>query len=307
MPPITINKMKKEIFIQKTFRSLKWTILTMLLSFPTNASSQFLKRTLSDLPVVNIDISSPSASYKPIFGIGDNDSQIAKGLSRFGNLIIDSDGESKIVRYADEELVLYVLDGTGIIHYDDEEVPVAKNDFMYIPVGKEFGFANPREKSLSVLVMGFKIFQGTKVTPTNKLMIANADEVPFQVLPSHGPTTQFQLLMGTTESVRDRLASAYQVNSLFVMDFSVSGTNIPHRHNREEEIYLIIRGHGDIVAGETTDGKESRYPSKEGDVYFFPPKTLIGFYSGTKEGEENARILAIRYKYPASDSESSKK
>jgi mannose-6-phosphate isomerase-like protein (cupin superfamily) len=118
------------------------------------------------------------------------------------------------------------------------------------------------------------------------------------VLGSHGPTTQFQLLMGTTESVRDKLASAYQVNSLFVMDFAASGTNIPHRHDKEEEIYFVLRGKGEIVAGETADKKELRIPSKEGDVYFFSPKTLIGFYSGNKEGEEHARILAVRFKYP---------
>jgi mannose-6-phosphate isomerase-like protein (cupin superfamily) len=148
------------------------------------------------------------------------------------------------------------------------------------------------------MVMGFKITPGTIIKPTNKLMIANADNVPFQVLGSHGPTTQFQLLMGNTESTRDKLASAYQVTSLFIMDFALNGTNIPHRHDKEEEIYFILRGHGDIVAGETADKKELRHPSKEGDAYFFSPKTLIGFYSGNAEGEEHARILAVRFKYP---------
>jgi uncharacterized cupin superfamily protein len=83
------------------------------------------------------------------------------------------------------------------------------------------------------------------------------------------------------------------------MDFAANGTNNPHRHDDEEEIYLIIRGQGDIVAGETADGKELRHSSKEGDAYFFSPKTFIGFYSGNKEGEEHARILAVRFKYPA--------
>jgi len=147
--------------------------------------------------------------------------------------------------------------------------------------------------------MGFKIFAGTVIKPTTKLMIANSDEVPFQILGSHGPTTQFQLLMGTTESTRDRLAAAYQASSLFVMDFNVNGTNIPHKHKDEEEIYFILRGQGDIVAGETDDKKEFRHPSKAGDAYFFSPNTLIGFYSGNKEGEEHARILAIRFKYPS--------
>ena len=131
------------------------------------------------------------------------------------------------------------------------------------------------------------------------MMIANADEVPFQVLGSHGPTTTFQLLMGTTESTRDKLAAACQVTSLFVMDFAAGGTNIPHRHDDEEEIYFILRGKGDIVAGETEDAKEFRHPSLAGDAYFFSPKTLIGFYSGNGDCEEHARILAVRFKYPS--------
>jgi len=129
-------------------------------------------------------------------------------------------------------------------------------------------------------------------------MMANTDEVDLQLLPSHGPTTKFQLLMGTTESTRDKLAAACQVNSLFIMDFAAGGTNNPHRHNNEEEIYLILKGHGDIVAGEYEGGLEIRHPSVEGDVFFFSPKTLIGFYSGNTSEEEHARILAVRFKYP---------
>ena len=83
------------------------------------------------------------------------------------------------------------------------------------------------------------------------------------------------------------------------MDFAASGTNNPHRHNDEEEIYLILRGHGDIVAGEKDGGGELRHSSVEGDVYFYSPKTLIGFYSGNSQEEEHARILAVRFKYPA--------
>jgi mannose-6-phosphate isomerase-like protein (cupin superfamily) len=201
------------------------------------------------------------------------------------------------VTLAGEEQVFFVLEGTGILEYGNEKIPVSGNDFIYLPSGMKSRFSNPRERPLSVLLMGFKIQPENKVKPSARMMIANADEVPFQILGSHGPTTQFQLLMGTSESTRDKLAAASQVTSLFIMDFAAGGTNIPHRHDREEEIYFILRGQGDIVAGEN-DGKERRHPSKQGDAYFFSPGTLIGFYSGNKEGEEHARILAVRFTYP---------
>lgn len=285
----------------KQFRFQFISILFSLLSICSGYSQvPFLKRSLDLAKEVKSDFSTVTAHYKALFGEGDDNSGIIKAINRYGHLTIDTKGSSNAVKYSGEELVLFILDGTGILKYDKEKVPVSKNDFIYIPVNTKFMISNPRERPLSVIVMGFNIFPGTTIKPTPGLMIANTDEVRFQVLGQHGPTTLFQLLMGNTESKRDRLAAAYQVNSLFIMDFAANGTNIPHKHDNEEEIYFILKGHGEIVAGETDDGKELRHQSKAGDVYFFSPKTLIGFYSGNKEDEEHAKILAVRFKYPVS-------
>lgn len=298
-----------EIFSHPGIMRLVRFGLLMLLFHAASISafSQYLKRSLNTIHEVKMDVSTITAHYMPLFGTGDDSSKIIKGVERYGYLTIDPKGSSNIIEFSDEEQVFFILDGTGILRYGKEEVPVGRNDFIYIPAGLQSSFSNPRERPLSVFIMGFKIQAGNKVKPANQMMIANADEVPFQILGSHGPTTQFQLLMGTTESTRDKLASACQVTSLFIMDFAAGGTNIPHRHDKEEEIYYVLRGQGDIVAGETTDGKEARHPAKKGDAYFYSPKTLIGFYSGNKEGEEHARILAIRFTYPSQMAESSKK
>jgi mannose-6-phosphate isomerase-like protein (cupin superfamily) len=249
-----------------------------------------------------------TAHYKPMFGVGDRNSELIKGIKRFGYLIVDSIGKTNIINYQNEEQIIFILNGTGIIHYDKIDMPVSENDFLYIPIGTRFGFTNPRDKPITMLVMGFEISPDTKVVPTSRLMIANTNEVPFQVLGQHGPTTLFQLLMGTTRSRRDRLAAAYQANSLFIMDFAETGTNIPHKHDREEEIYLILEGVGDIVAGEEiSDSTEIRHPAKPGDAFFFSPSTLIGFYSGTKSGEKHAKILAVRFRYPLQLKEATKR
>jgi mannose-6-phosphate isomerase-like protein (cupin superfamily) len=270
-----------------------------MLTGTIDAEAQYLKRSLSSIAEAVIELSTASAHYLPMFGEGDDSSSIVKGLIRYGNLNINPFGRSKTIKYSEQEQIIYILEGSGILNCAKEEVPVGRNDFIYIPAGCRFSLSNPRERKLSVFIMGFRVIRGNAVKPSSKMMIANADDVQFQVLGSHGPTTTFQLLMGTTESTRDRLAAACQVTSLFVMDFASGGTNIPHRHDDEEEIYFILRGKGDIVAGETADGNELRHASKEGDAYFFSPKTLIGFYSGNNECEEHARILAVRFKYPA--------
>lgn len=257
---------------------------------------KFLSRSVSGVPVKKSDLTGEKAFFKPLFGVGDSLPQVLKGIRRYGYLTVDSAGSTGNIKYSDEEQILFILEGTGLLNYGGSIIPVTMNDFFYIPVGIKYGMSNPRGKTLKVIVMGFKIPEPVKISKTPHLMIASSDEVKFQVLGQHGPTTQFQLLMGTTESKRDRLAAAYQVNSLFIMDFAAGGTNIPHRHANEEEIYFVLRGTGEMVAGESSDGKEIRFPVKEGDAFYFSPNTLIGFYSATKEGEEHARILAVRSK-----------
>jgi mannose-6-phosphate isomerase-like protein (cupin superfamily) len=113
----------------------------------------------------------------------------------------------------------------------------------------------------------------------------------------HGPTALFKLLMGTTASQRDKLAAASQMVSLFIMDFAPGGTNIPHHHDMEEEIYYILRGHGDMVAGGGADGNEGRYPAREGDTFFIRLNATVGFYSGSQSGDHDL-VLAVRSRFP---------
>jgi mannose-6-phosphate isomerase-like protein (cupin superfamily) len=148
--------------------------------------------------------------------------------------------------------------------------------------------------------MGYKIPASRQIAPTEKLLLANAADVQRQILGQHGPTTQFKLLMGTTRSTRDKLAAASEMSSLFIMDFAPSGTNIPHNHPTEEEIYLVMRGGGDMVAGKTADGQDVRHPAKEGDAFFFGPGTQVGYYSNAKEGQPHDLILAVRSRLPSS-------
>jgi len=283
-------------------RGLTMTFLTAVLSVASTTAAPepvFLKRSVGDVLERPGDLSTATAHYRPLFGVGDPNAQIVQGLTRFGHLTVDPNGRSRRVSESDEEQIYYVLDGIGLLHYGQDTVPIGPDDFVYLPVGIEHGVSNPRERPLQLMVMGFAIPAGRQVPPTPKLMLANAADVPLQILGQHGPTTQFKLLMGTTRSRRDRLAAAHQVNSLFLMDFAAGGTNIPHNHRREEEIYYVLRGHGEMVAGTDAQGEEVRYPAQAGDAFYFAPRTLIGFYSGAKEGQTHDLILAVRWALPS--------
>ena len=82
------------------------------------------------------------------------------------------------------------------------------------------------------------------------------------------------------------------------MEFAPGGTNIPHHHEAEEEIYFVLEGSGDMVAGGGADGNEGRYPAKAGDAYFFRLNTTVGFYSGARPGDPKDLVLAIRSTFP---------
>ncbi len=267
----------------------------------TAADPTFLRRSVSAVEPKPDDLTAVGARnafYKPIFGIGDKDARLLKGIARYGELTVGPDGTSAIVSYPAEEQIYYVLSGNGILLYADQKAAIKPNDFMYLPPGVKHGVANSGTQPVRVLVMGYKIPSGVTVPSPPSLMLANAVDVPLVPVGGHGPTSLFKLLMGTTQSTRDKLAAATQMTSLFIMDFAPGGTNVPHHHETEEEIYYVLRGKGEMVAGGGADGNEGRYAAKEGDAYFIRLNATVGFYSGSKEGEPHDLILAIRSRFP---------
>lgn len=263
------------------------------------ADPTFLHRYVPAIVPKPVDLTTATAHYRPIFGVGDPDQQQLKGIARYGELTVDPGGSTEVVSYPAEEQIYFILEGAGVLLYDGRKFPVRQNDFMYLPVAVKHGVANSSSQPVRLLVMGFKIPEGMKVPPTPQLQLANTEDVEQRQLSGHGPTSRFKLLLGpTTAGNRDKLAAANVVVEMFLMDFLPGGTNIPHHHDNAEEIYYVLRGHGDMVAGGGMDGNEGRHPSRQGDAYFFRLNATVGFYSGSKEGEEHDMVLAVRSKYP---------
>jgi len=257
----------------------------------------FLHRYLPDVEAETADVSTNTCHYKPVFGAGDSVTSIVKAVARYGELIVDPNGTCATVSYSAEEQVYVILEGTGVLHYGDAKVPIRKNDFMYLPPGIEHGVSNRSDKPCRLIVMGFQIPAGTSVLPPAKLLRANLDEVQKQTVEGHPPSVLYQLMMGDTKSTRDKIAAGYVLTSLFIMEFAPGGTNFPHHHETEEEIYLVLDGHGEMVAGGGMDGIEGRRPAKAGDAYFFRLNCTVGFYNRNEPGAK-AHILAVRSLFP---------
>ena len=201
------------------------------------ADPTFLKRSIANVSPQADDLTNEAkgASYRPLFGAGDPQARYLKSIARYGELTVDAGGNSALVTYPAEEQIYFILSGAGAVTCDGESVPVKVNDFLYLPPGSRHGVMNRAADPLRLLVMGFRIPSGATVAISRRLMIANTADVPLEELAGHGPTTNFRLLMGTTESTRDKLPAASQMVSLFLMDFAPGGTNIPHHHEMEEE------------------------------------------------------------------------
>ncbi len=288
MPSSRILKSAVLLIVAQTF--------VMAQSHPIDPT--FLRRHLPDLKEQPADLTAPGCHYRPVFGAGDPDSRLLRGITRFGDFTMDPGSRSASVNSGAEERIYVVLKGSGELVYGEKRYPVRSEDFMYVPPGIGHLFANPGSAPFEIIAMGFRVKPEIKVEKPGELQIANIAEVKKEVVAGHPPSTLYQLLMGNTKSTRDRLAAAQVLTSLFVMEFAPGGTNLPHHHESEEEIYLVLNGHGEMVAGGGADGIEGRYPARAGDAYFFRLNCTVGFYAGNKEGEEKARILAVRSLFP---------
>jgi mannose-6-phosphate isomerase-like protein (cupin superfamily) len=237
----------------------------------------WLHRFLPSIKEQPSDLTTPQCHYHPIFGVGDPDAALLRGIVRYGEIVVDPQGSSQTVKYNEEEQVYFIGEGNGQVQYGVERASIRRHDFLYLAPGVDHGILNPSDRPLRLIVMGFRVPPGAGSPLGSKLLKANLEDVPKQEVAGHPPSTLYQLLMGATDSKRDKIAAAQVLTSLFVMEFDVGGTNFPHHHDREEEIYLVLDGHGDMVAGGGMDGVEGRHPVKVGDAYFFRLNCTVGF------------------------------
>jgi mannose-6-phosphate isomerase-like protein (cupin superfamily) len=278
--------------------------LLLLLISPLSAAEPtvtptFLRRNLSSVPEQPGAMTSPGCHVKPVFGEGTPEARIARGVARFAHIALDAGGSCVSLRPEREEQVAVVIAGEGVLSSAGTRTTLKAHDFMYLPAGVEYKLSGVSGNSLSAILIGFRLPAGVSVEPTSKPLIANYDEVKLQQVGNHPPSTLYRLMMGDRKSTRDRISSAHVLTSLFLMEFAPGGTNIPHHHDREEEIYLVLQGRGEMVAGGGVTGVENRLPVSKDDAFFFRLNCTVGFYSA-QDPENKAIILAVRSLYPFS-------
>lgn len=277
-------------------------VLALILLIPSalafgqrKVAPTWLHRYVPDIAEGPSDLTTPACHYKAIFGAGSPYARLPVTVARFGEVTVDAHGKCKTVSYPREEQIYVFLEGKGILHYSSQTAPVRKDDFTYLPPTVAHTVANTSSGPLRVAVMGFKIPKSVQLAPPSKLRIANMESEREQTVEGHPSSVLYKLMLGARTGTRDTIDSAYVVTSLFWMDFAPGGTNFPHHHTNAEEIYLVIDGNGQMVAGGGMNGIEGLHPAKAGDAYFFRQNCTVGFYNA-RGGK--AHILAVRSLMP---------
>lgn len=292
-------------FAGKTFAPLLFLSLLVsasLLAQERTVDPTWLHRFLPSVVESRADLSSATCHSRGVFGSADH--QILRSISHFSEVTVDPHGSCQSVSYDREEEIYFVSQGSGLLQLGEETHPLRANDFAYLAPGLKHGLSNNSSLPLQVLVMRFKIPARVAIaSPPSHSRIINLDDVKEEPVQGHPTSVLYKLLVGPRKGTRDAIDDAYVVTSFFWMDFAPGGTNFPHHHETAEEIYLVVDGEGQMVAGRSgTDGIEARFPAKAGDVYYFRPNCTVGFYNKETPGAK-AHILAVRSKIPRSDEE----
>jgi mannose-6-phosphate isomerase-like protein (cupin superfamily) len=258
----------------------------------------WLHRYVPDLSKAHTDFSTSSCHYTPIFGEEDSESKALQSVTRFGEVTVDTGGACEPVEYPRQEELYFVLEGSGVLHNGDESHPMRKDDFAYVPPTIRHSFSGSGDQPFRFVMATVKIPVRTAfLTPPPKPLIANLDELKEQTVEGHPTSVLYKLLIGPHTATRDRINAAYEVADFFLMDFAPSGTNFPHHHEVEEEIYLVLDGEGQMAAGGGMDGVMGLHPAKAGDAYYFRPNCTVGFYNQSVSGAK-AHIIALRTYVP---------
>jgi mannose-6-phosphate isomerase-like protein (cupin superfamily) len=251
----------------------------------------FLHRNIATAREVPTEITAPGCHYKPLFGEGDADANPSSGVARFGIATVDPGASCKTVSYAGEDQIYVVLQGNGKVAYGDQPVALAKEDFLYLPATVRHALSNAGTAPVVVAIMGYRTKGFTQGALPARPLKDNIANVPLQLVGGHPTSTHYRLLLGDSGQTRDRIDVGSVVTSLFLMEIDAGGTNFPHHHPREEEIYLVLDGHGEQVAGSGMDGIAGRFPAGIEDSYYYRANATVGYYSapGVK-----SRLLCIR-------------
>ena len=232
----------------------------------------WLHRHVPELAEAKSDLTSQTCHYQPIFGESDKDNRSLQTVARFGEATLDAHGNCRTVLYGREEEIYFVVEGGGLLHYEDQIQALRKHDFTYLPPGAKHSISNDAGQPLRVVVMGFKIPPSISIgAPLPHPKVANLEDAKEETVSGHPNSVLYKLLAGLRTGKRDLIDEAYVMDSFFWMDFSPGGTNWPHHHEAAEEIYLVSMARAKWLPAAEWMASKAVMPPRRGTHTTFVP------------------------------------
>jgi len=174
----------------------------------------WLHRYVPDLSETKAGLTSPTCHYRAIFGEGDKENRSLQSVTRFGEVSLDRHGNCQTVFYDRQEEIFFVVEGSGVLHYQNQVLALRKHDFTYLPPGAKHSIANRSDQALRVLVMGFKIPTSISIgAPMASPKIANLEDAREETVSGHPNSVLYKLLIGLHTGKRDLIDEAYVMDS----------------------------------------------------------------------------------------------
>ena len=143
-------------------------------------------RYIPDVTEGKADLASPTCHYHPIFERVTRAIDLRSPVSRFGEVTLDAHGTCRTISYDRREEIYFVVEGQGILHYEDQVQALRKHDFTYLPPGAKHSISNDSDQPLRVLVMGFTIPASISIgAPMPRAKVANLEDAKEEIVSGH--------------------------------------------------------------------------------------------------------------------------
>ena len=151
----------------------------------------------------------------------------------YGWYRVPGGGASGAITHAEEEALLFCMQGPVVVEVDDQEYRLEHYDTLYVPLGTPYRFRSPETAGLVIVCRA--LAEQRHAVHFSSWAQVRSD--PSRI--RHLDGKDVFLMFDVSESA-DRLLAGYTIYEPHTRAWP------PHNHTDQEEVYIFTQGHGAI-------------------------------------------------------------
>src|SRR5262245_42224910 len=140
--------------------SREWAVLLSLVGIlaadDRTVDPTFLYRSIAGAAEQRTPLTTATCHAKPMFGEGDSEARITRGVARYAYVVVDPKGACAPIAPEREEQIAVILKGEGTLDYSGAATKLRPHDFLYMAPGVLRAMANDGASPLVFVLMGFR-------------------------------------------------------------------------------------------------------------------------------------------------------